>query len=104
MILTAEKRLPFPVSPIYPYGEAPASRPAYGIGLRPGRRAALFFFWSNGKGGQEGQAGASDQLTDDEFSVADGQIGTDRLFSGSQVAVQHQTIAGIPLGQNKGMG
>ena len=62
------------------------------------------FFWSNGKGGQEGQAGASDQLTDDEFSVADGQIGTDRLFSGSQVAVQHQTIAGIPLGQNKGMG
>ena len=43
MILTAEKRLPSPVSPIYPYGEAPASRPAYGIGLRPGRRAAPFF-------------------------------------------------------------
>ena len=42
MILTAEKRLPFPVSPIYPYGEAPASRPAYGIGLRPGRRAVPF--------------------------------------------------------------
>ena len=104
MILTAEKRLPSPVSPIYPYDGAPASRPAYGIGLRPGRRAALFFFWSNGKGGQEGQAGASDQLTDDEFGVADGQIGTDRLFPGSQVAVQHQTVAGIPLGQNKGLG
>ena len=69
-----------------------------------GAEQPLFFFWSNGKGGQEGQAGASDQLTDDEFSVADGQIGTDRLFPGSQVAVQHQTIAGIPLGQNKGMG
>ena len=69
-----------------------------------GAEQPLFFFRSNGKGGQEGQAGASDQLTDDEFGVADGQIRTDRLFSGSQVAVQHQTIAGIPLGQNKGMG
>ena len=37
MILTAEKRLP---SPVYPYGEVPASRPAYGIVPRPGRRAA----------------------------------------------------------------
>ena len=40
MILTAEKRLPSPVSPIYPYDGAPASRPAYGIVPRPGRRAA----------------------------------------------------------------
>ena len=69
-----------------------------------GAEQSFFFFRSNGKGGQEGQAGASDQLTDDEFSVADGQIGTDRLFPGSQVAVQHQTVAGIPLSQNKGLG
>ena len=42
MILTAEKRLPSPVSPIYPYGGAPVSRPAYGIVLHPGRRAVPF--------------------------------------------------------------
>ena len=36
-----------------------------------GAEQPLFFFWSNGKGGQEGQAGASDQLTDDEKFIMD---------------------------------